>query len=406
MTEPSHRLPVSTSARLGPRFRPRRAARPVAVAGDSHAARAPWALTLALLPPLDTVDDPSPTLALGSLALLRDFITWLLISSMLRIRAQSVFNTPRAIRPAPVGERYARRLRRTPWLLMTEVVRNAMLGIAAYCSFLPTAYLRLGATTFFRDLSHNFLQIAAAVTLLMPTLFLGFRLGVATEAVVLTDRDLGSAFQRSFGMMQGRFERWFELVVASGVLILALAMIVSVVGDAGARAVRYRPGLAVLAAGDRGHADHPVRVDLLLSPAGRGRAADHRGGPDLCSRPGEALDAWGAPAGGNGAASRRAPIMETDTRARGLIRALWPCLARRVLTLLAPAWHLKASPTVEPPPDPPDGDFHTAHPGPHERPRAGSHRSPYGDIVGAGPKMQRILRLVSASRGRPTAPCC
>jgi hypothetical protein len=230
MTERSHRLPVSTRRAFALAFDLAARRDPLQSLVIPLLLRAPWALTLALLPPLDTVDDPSPTLALGSLALLGDFITWLLISAMLRIRAQSAFNTPRAIRPAPVGECYSRGLRRTPWLLMTEVVRNAMLGIAAYCSFLPTAYLRLGAATFFRDLSHNFLQIAAAVTLLMPTLFLGFRLGVATEAVVLTDRDLGSAFQRSFGMMQGRFERWFELVVASGVTILALAMIVSVVG--------------------------------------------------------------------------------------------------------------------------------------------------------------------------------
>ena len=230
MTERFHRLPVSTRRAFALAFELAARRDPLQSLVIPWLLRAPWALTLALLPPLDTVDDPSAMLALGSLALVGDFITWLLISSMLRVRAQSVFNTPRSVRPLPVGECYARGLRRTPWLLMTEVVRNVMLGIAAYCSFLPTAYLRLGAATFFRDLSHNFLQIAAALTLLMPTLFLGFRLGVATEAVVLTDRDLGSAFQRSFRMMQGRFERWFELVVASGVMILALAMIVSVVG--------------------------------------------------------------------------------------------------------------------------------------------------------------------------------
>src|SRR5262245_6097241 len=210
MTERSIRLPVSTRRAFALAFDLAARRDPLQSLVIPCLPRAPWALTLALLPPLDTVDDPSPVLALGSLALLGDFFTWLLISSMLRIRAQSVFNTPRTIRPAPVGECYARGLRRTPWLLMTEVVRNVMLGIAAYCSFLPTAYLRLGATTFFRDLSHNFLQIAAAVTLLLPTLFLGFRLGVATEAVVLTDRDLGSSFQRSLRMMQGRFERWVE----------------------------------------------------------------------------------------------------------------------------------------------------------------------------------------------------
>src|SRR5262245_16949293 len=189
--------------------------------------RAPWALALALLPPLDSVDDLSPVITIASLALLGDFITLLLIGAMLRFRARSVFNTPRLVRPAPIGECYERGLKRIPWLLATEVVRNGALAVAAYCSFLPTAYLRLDPETFFQDLSHNFLQIAVALSLLVPTLFLGFRLAVATEAVVLHEHDLAGAFQRSFRMMRGHFERWFELVAASGALILALAMAVS-----------------------------------------------------------------------------------------------------------------------------------------------------------------------------------
>ncbi|HET9325540.1 MAG TPA: hypothetical protein VFQ05_02080 [Candidatus Eisenbacteria bacterium] len=192
--------------------------------------RAPWAIALALLPPLDTVDDLSPVLAIGSLALLGDFITLLVIGAMLRFRARSVFNRPASARPAPAGECYARGLRRIPWLLTTEGVRNVVLGLAAYCTFLPTAYLRLSPEDFFQDLSHNFLQLAVALSLLVPTLFLGFRLGVATESVVLDEHDLAGAFQRSFHMMKGHFERWFELVAASGALVLALAMVIAILG--------------------------------------------------------------------------------------------------------------------------------------------------------------------------------
>jgi|KBSSwiStaDraftv2_1062776.scaffolds.fasta_scaffold291412_2 hypothetical protein len=192
--------------------------------------RAPWAIALALLPPLDTVDDVSPVIAIASLALIGDFITLLAIGAMLRFRARSVFNRPASVRPAPSGECYSRGLRRIPWLLTTEVVRNGVLGIAAYCTFLPTAYLRLSPETFFQDLSHNFLQLAVALSLLVPTLFLGFRLGVATESVVLDEHDLAGAFQRSFRMMRGHFERWFELVAASGALVLALAMAIAVIG--------------------------------------------------------------------------------------------------------------------------------------------------------------------------------
>ena len=186
--------------------------------------RAPWALALAFLPPLDSVDDPSPVLALGSLALVGDFVTSLVIAAMLRLRARSVFNTSSPVRPIKAADCYAQGLRRIPWLFTTEVLRNVVLGIAAYCSFLPTAFLRLSPEAFFQDLSHNFLQIAVAVSLLVPTLFLGFRLGVATESVVLDERHLAGAFQRSFRMMRGHFERWFELVAASGALVLALAM--------------------------------------------------------------------------------------------------------------------------------------------------------------------------------------
>src|SRR5687768_16751496 len=89
--------------------------------------RAPWVLTLALLPPFDAWDQPSNTVVLGSLALIGDFITLLVTGAMLRVRARSVFNTPRTVPPAPAADCYARGFRRIPWLFTTEVVRNLML---------------------------------------------------------------------------------------------------------------------------------------------------------------------------------------------------------------------------------------------------------------------------------------
>ena len=229
MPNHAHRLPISTRYAFLQAF-------DLAVRRDPlHSLvvpillRAPWVLALALLPPVETLEDSSATLVLASFALIGDFITLLVIGAMLRVRARSVFNTPPGVRPISAAECYARGFRRIPWLLSTEVARNVLLGIAAYCTFLPTAFLRLSAANFFEDLSHNFLQIAVALSLLMPTLFLGFRLGVATESVVLDEHDMADAFQRSFRIMRGRFERWLELVTASGAIVLAVAMLVSLI---------------------------------------------------------------------------------------------------------------------------------------------------------------------------------
>ncbi len=230
MTDRPHRLPISTRRAFALAFDLAARRDPFHSLILPVLMRAPWAIALALLPPLDSVDDLSPVIAIASLALVADFVTLLVIGAMLRFRARSVFNLPAGLKPAPAGECYARGLRRIPWLFATEVVRNGVLGLAAYCSFLPAAYLRLSPQTFFQDLSHNFLQLAVAASLLVPTLFVGFRLGVATESVVLDEHDLAGAFQSSFRLMRGRFERWFELVAASGALVLALAMSIASLG--------------------------------------------------------------------------------------------------------------------------------------------------------------------------------
>jgi hypothetical protein len=192
--------------------------------------RAPWTLTLALLPSLETVRDQAPALLVASVALVGDFVTLLVVGAMLRFRARSVFNTPPTIPPAPPTDCYGRGLGRIPWLIVTEVVRNGLLTIAASCSVLPAAFMRFNPATFFKDFSNNFLLLVVAGCLVIPTLFLGFRLAVATESVVLDQRDMTAAFQRSFRMMQGRFERWFEMITASAALVLGLAMISTLLG--------------------------------------------------------------------------------------------------------------------------------------------------------------------------------
>ena len=190
--------------------------------------RAPWALTLALLPAPEGSDDPTLLLGLASVALLGDFLTVIVIAAMLRLRARSVYGTPPGVKPAPAADCYAKGIARVPRLFLTEVFRNVLLGIAASFSILPAASVRLHLETFFQDLSTNFLLLVVAVCLVIPTLFLGFRLAVATEAVVLDERTMVGAIQRSFQIMEGRFERWFELLATSAALVIGLALVTTV----------------------------------------------------------------------------------------------------------------------------------------------------------------------------------
>ena len=183
--------------------------------------RAPWALAVALLPPPEQSESQPQVMLITSMAVVGDFIMMLVVGAMLRVRARSVFNTPVGARPAPAGECYALGLRRIPWLLVTEVVRNTSLALATSFSILPAVFIRLRL----EDLTRNLLLLVVAVCMALPTLFLGFRLAVATEAVVLREHDLAGAFQRSFRMMRGCFERWLELITLSGVLVLGLALL-------------------------------------------------------------------------------------------------------------------------------------------------------------------------------------
>jgi len=157
--------------------------------------RAPWILALGFLPPIGQNDRPMQVLMLTIAALLGDFLTQLAVSAMLRFRARSVFNTPPGVPPASIDGCYARGMARVPWLVVTEIVRNVAILFA----------------TFF---------------LILPALFLAFRLSLATEAVVLDEPDTAGGFQRSFRLTQGRFERWLEMVVTSVVMVVAIMFLV------------------------------------------------------------------------------------------------------------------------------------------------------------------------------------
>ena len=190
--------------------------------------RAPWSLALILLPPADEGAATGQVLALTSLALLGDFVTLLVVSAMLRLRARSVFNTPRGAHPAPVGDCYARGIRRIPWLFVTELARNVILAIAASLIVLPTAFVRFHPETALWDLMRNLALVGIAFLLALPSLSVVYRLGVATEAAVLDGRDLAGAFQASFRVMSGHLERWFELVLFSTAMVLVPALLVAV----------------------------------------------------------------------------------------------------------------------------------------------------------------------------------
>jgi hypothetical protein len=66
-----------------------------------------------------------------------------------------------------------------------------------------------------------------AAVFVLPSLFAVYRLAVATEAVVLDEHDLGGAFQSSYRLMRGHLERWVELILSSGLVILAPAALIA-----------------------------------------------------------------------------------------------------------------------------------------------------------------------------------
>src|SRR5260221_6377935 len=78
--------------------------------------RAPWILAPAFLPAAADSDRPHTVQLLQSLAGLGDFITFVIVTAMLRFRARSVFNTPPDVHPTPILECYAQGAGRSAWL--------------------------------------------------------------------------------------------------------------------------------------------------------------------------------------------------------------------------------------------------------------------------------------------------
>jgi hypothetical protein len=158
--------------------------------------RSPWILALAVLPEPSQSENPGLVMLITAVALIGDFVMLVVVGAMLRFRARSVFNTAVQVRPAPAGECYSQGLRRVPWLIVTEILRNLIL----FASFV----------------------------FVLPFIYLGFRLSFATEAVVLHEPHTEAAFRRSFRITPGRFERWLEMIAVSVLLVLAVVFVPTV----------------------------------------------------------------------------------------------------------------------------------------------------------------------------------
>jgi hypothetical protein len=192
--------------------------------------RAPWVLAFPALPQIDADARTVPAwlVLTGCLLGLGDFFTLQVVSAMLRFRARSVFNAPRDARPMPADEGYRLAFRRIPWLVTTEVVRSLSLGLAASLAAFPAYIVFRAIETLLQNLGLNVILLVVSVCLALPVVLFGCRVAVATEAVVLDDHDLAGAFMRSMKLMTGRFERWFELIAASGLLVLVVALLCAV----------------------------------------------------------------------------------------------------------------------------------------------------------------------------------
>ena len=126
-----------------------------------------------------------------------DFLVFVVVTAMLRFRARSVFNTPIGVHPTPALRCYAQGLRRVPALYLAEALRNLAFGISIGMLFVPFLYL-------------------------------GFKLSMVTEAVVLHPSNPFRAAQRSFHLTEGRFERWLEMTAISAFLVVPIWFLMAV----------------------------------------------------------------------------------------------------------------------------------------------------------------------------------
>ncbi len=151
----------------------------------------PWILAPAVAEQLLPGMPQGRLLLLTAAFKLLDFLIFVVITAMLRFRARSVFNTPGGASPAPALECYAQALRRVPVLYLAEVLRNLALAVAFSM-------------------------------LLVPFLYLGFKLSLVTEVVTLRRTGPVGAAQRSFRLTESRFERWLEMVALSVFLVVPI----------------------------------------------------------------------------------------------------------------------------------------------------------------------------------------
>jgi hypothetical protein len=151
----------------------------------------PWTILDNVLPEMRWEDAQPAMVALWAASAVGGLLTTLIVSAMLRVRLAAAFAglEQRAL------DSYARALERTPALLLTEILRT--LAVSA-------------ATVFF----------------IVPGVMLGYRLSVATEAVVLTEPHMAAAFQRSFSLTARRFSSWLTM------LLVTLAAWILVLGPA------------------------------------------------------------------------------------------------------------------------------------------------------------------------------
>jgi hypothetical protein len=158
---------------------------------------APWIFAPAIIERAFPGLDRSQLLLVTAAGKLLDFLVFVVVTAMLRFRAKSVFNTPVEVHPAPVLQCYAQALRRAPVLYLAEALRNLAFTIA------------LGM-------------------LFVPFLYLGFKLSMVTEIVVLRGAGPLRATQRSFRLTEARFERWLEMVAISVFLVVPIWFLMAV----------------------------------------------------------------------------------------------------------------------------------------------------------------------------------
>lgn len=149
---------------------------------------APWTLAPAIVPFVFPNMHTSQLLLVQAASNLFTFLSFVIVTAMLRFRAASVFHGgPDGL--APIGECYQQGMSRVPALYLTEALRNIAFGISFSMLFVPFLYL-------------------------------GFKLSLATEAVVLRGESPLKAFSRSYHLTDGRFERWLEMIAMSVLLIV------------------------------------------------------------------------------------------------------------------------------------------------------------------------------------------